>query len=346
MMRTAIGLVLALSLVADALQRPSGCCQSRRAALASGAAVAATTIGAGPARARKPPQPIPVTDRNGVQVTEEKWLAAFSPQERANLVLGLDGEPYFLLTEQTPDQQSRLLPYALKAECTHLGCLVNPAAGGIGPLAFECPCHGSKYDGAGSVTRGPAPRALGLAKVDAREEDGVLIMSPWVGPDPRAEQQTLALARPAEPQQQPLQQPPPPPQQQPQERALAMGQPAVSRSATRAVPSRVGSIVASASAGPASSAGSANRVALSVDLGADGEPSGVSRLIFKPRLARSEFLLLNLSVPLGLRITETDDGDILIEGALPGYGADKHVEPGDFVSPPPPFSPNRMVPPS
>lgn len=300
-------ILLALSVVAEALQRPLGCCQSRRAALASGAAAATTTIGARPAHARKPPQPIPVTDRNGVQVTEKKWLANSSPQERANLVLGLDGEPYFLLTEPLPDQQSRLLPYALKAECTHLGCLVNPEAGGIGPLAFECPCHGSRYDAAGSVTRGPAPRALGLAKVEAREEDGVLIMSPWTGKDPRVEQQTLAVAHSAE-----------------QQQMLSMAQPAMPRS-PRPTPSRTGPIVASASSP------SAGRVALSVDLGADGEPSGVSRLIFAPRLARSEFVQLNISVPLGLRIIETDDGDILIEGALPGYGADGQVEPGDLV---------------
>lgn len=45
--------------------------------------------------------------------------------------------------------------YAISLICTHLGCIVKPTAQG-----FECPCHGSAFARDGSVTRGPAPRAL------------------------------------------------------------------------------------------------------------------------------------------------------------------------------------------
>lgn len=45
--------------------------------------------------------------------------------------------------------------YAVSTICTHLGCVVKPNAEG-----FECPCHGSRFANDGSVTRGPAPRAL------------------------------------------------------------------------------------------------------------------------------------------------------------------------------------------
>ena len=44
---------------------------------------------------------------------------------------------------------------ALSLVCTHLGCTVAPAAGG-----FACPCHGSRYDPQGRVTRGPATQPL------------------------------------------------------------------------------------------------------------------------------------------------------------------------------------------
>ncbi len=39
--------------------------------------------------------------------------------------------------------------------CTHLGCTVRTSGAG-----FECPCHGSQYDGNGVVTGGPAPQPL------------------------------------------------------------------------------------------------------------------------------------------------------------------------------------------
>jgi Rieske Fe-S protein len=45
--------------------------------------------------------------------------------------------------------------YAVSTICTHLGCVVKPNTEG-----FECPCHGSRFASDGTVTRGPAPRAL------------------------------------------------------------------------------------------------------------------------------------------------------------------------------------------
>ncbi len=45
--------------------------------------------------------------------------------------------------------------FAISLVCTHLGCIVTKTDQG-----FACPCHGSRYDQTGNVTRGPAPRAL------------------------------------------------------------------------------------------------------------------------------------------------------------------------------------------
>lgn len=50
--------------------------------------------------------------------------------------------------------------FAISTTCTHLGCIVKPTAQG-----FECPCHGSRFAKDGSVTRGPAPKALPWLKV-------------------------------------------------------------------------------------------------------------------------------------------------------------------------------------
>ena len=45
--------------------------------------------------------------------------------------------------------------------CTHLGCV--PLGGGAGDFGgWFCPCHGSHYDTAGRIRKGPAPRNLDI----------------------------------------------------------------------------------------------------------------------------------------------------------------------------------------
>ncbi len=71
-------------------------------------------------------------------------------------------------------------------------------------------------------------------------------------------------------------------------------------------------------------------VVVDIDLGENGEPAGVSRISFKPLLPRSDFILLELRVPLGLLIEEANER-IVVTDALPGYSAMKQVEKGDLV---------------
>ncbi|MCE7083424.1 FAD-dependent oxidoreductase [Streptomyces sp. ST2-7A] len=58
---------------------------------------------------------------------------------------------------------------ALSARCTHLGCLVrfNEVE-----TAWECPCHGSRFDVDGAVLQGPATRPLEPRDPDAPSRDG------------------------------------------------------------------------------------------------------------------------------------------------------------------------------
>ena len=42
--------------------------------------------------------------------------------------------------------------------CTHLGCVPIANAGEFG--GYYCPCHGSHYDSAGRIRKGPAPLNL------------------------------------------------------------------------------------------------------------------------------------------------------------------------------------------
>jgi len=54
---------------------------------------------------------------------------------------------------------------ALSLACTHLGCTVEEKAEG-----FACPCHGSRFDPQGRVTRGPANKSLRKLRVETTED--------------------------------------------------------------------------------------------------------------------------------------------------------------------------------
>ena len=55
--------------------------------------------------------------------------------------------------------------------CTHLGCVPLGDAGDFG--GWFCPCHGSHYDTAGRIMRGPAPTNLPVP-VASLSDDGIL----------------------------------------------------------------------------------------------------------------------------------------------------------------------------
>ena len=56
------------------------------------------------------------------------------------------------------DEAVRSAFIVMKANCTHLGCVPVGEAGDYD--GWFCPCHGSHYDTAGRIRRGPAPENL------------------------------------------------------------------------------------------------------------------------------------------------------------------------------------------
>lgn len=52
--------------------------------------------------------------------------------------------------------------------CTHLGCVPVGEAGEFG--GWFCPCHGSHYDTAGRIRKGPAPRNLDIPVASFADE--------------------------------------------------------------------------------------------------------------------------------------------------------------------------------
>jgi cytochrome b6-f complex iron-sulfur subunit len=72
---------------------------------------------------------------------------------------------------------------ALFQRCVHLGCRVpwcQPSQG------FECPCHGSKYNGIGEYFAGPAPRNLDRFVVEAADNGDFIIKTGTIIESPRA----------------------------------------------------------------------------------------------------------------------------------------------------------------
>ncbi|MFV0131382.1 FAD-dependent oxidoreductase [Streptomyces sp. HMX112] len=58
--------------------------------------------------------------------------------------------------------------HAVSARCTHMGCIVHF---NDEECAWECPCHGSRFDVDGKVTQGPAVRPLEQVDMDGTEEN-------------------------------------------------------------------------------------------------------------------------------------------------------------------------------
>jgi cytochrome b6-f complex iron-sulfur subunit len=79
---------------------------------------------------------------------------------------------------------------ALYGVCTHLGCLPKWSPSNE---RFECPCHGSKFEGDGSYIEGPAPRGLDRFVVTITYTDGDAVQTDGSGgPIPLNPNKTVA----------------------------------------------------------------------------------------------------------------------------------------------------------
>lgn len=101
----------------------------------------------------------------GVFRDQPLFVKRMSPEEIAEVkevdVSGLrDGET---LEERLGEGNSDILVQL--GVCTHLGCVPLGAGEGEEKGDFDgyfCPCHGSHYDAAGRIRKGPAPRNLAV----------------------------------------------------------------------------------------------------------------------------------------------------------------------------------------
>jgi cytochrome b6-f complex iron-sulfur subunit len=137
------------------------------------------TVSAKPARSRLDPDPITRRDWLGLtslwamtaalvfglagMMRLPKAAVLSSPSKKFRVALPdtmAAGEPFVPPGRAVAVFRDAAGVHAISTTCTHLGCVVKPGAAG-----FECPCHGSRFASDGSVTKGPAPRALPWLKV-------------------------------------------------------------------------------------------------------------------------------------------------------------------------------------
>merc|ERR1719498_2249865 len=112
-------------------------------------------------------------DALGNDIKASDWLKNHRAGDRT-LAQGLKGDPTYIVV----NSENQIENYGINAVCTHLGCVVPYNAV---DKQFQCPCHGSRYDSAGKVVRGPAPLSLALAKCAV--EDNLVTMKTWTETD-------------------------------------------------------------------------------------------------------------------------------------------------------------------
>jgi ubiquinol-cytochrome c reductase iron-sulfur subunit len=84
-------------------------------------------------------------------------------------------DPQSLADRTKPGKQQWLITLGV---CTHLGCVPLGAAEGEVQGDFDgyfCPCHGSHYDTAGRIRKGPAPTNLVVPPYEFTSDTAVLI---------------------------------------------------------------------------------------------------------------------------------------------------------------------------
>lgn len=59
--------------------------------------------------------------------------------------------------------------------CTHLGCVPIANAGDYGPGGYYCPCHGSHFDAAGRIRKGPAPTNMEIPEHRFVDDDTLVV---------------------------------------------------------------------------------------------------------------------------------------------------------------------------
>ncbi|MBY8976066.1 ubiquinol-cytochrome c reductase iron-sulfur subunit [Rhodobacteraceae bacterium NNCM2] len=101
-------------------------------------------------------KPIFIRHRTQEEIDEARAVALSDLHDQNDRNANKPGEPA-VDENRTLDEDGKWL--VMLGVCTHLGCV--PLGDGAGEFGgWFCPCHGSHYDTAGRIRKGPAPENL------------------------------------------------------------------------------------------------------------------------------------------------------------------------------------------
>lgn len=102
-------------------------------------------------------KPVFIRNRTDKEVEEAKAVALADLKDPGAENQNIDGTAP-ATDENRSAGEGRENWIVMIGSCTHLGCVPVGTAGDFG--GWFCPCHGSHYDTAGRIRKGPAPKNL------------------------------------------------------------------------------------------------------------------------------------------------------------------------------------------
>jgi len=104
-------------------------------------------------------KPVFIRNRTEAEITEAKAVAIEDLKDPVARNPNIDGAAVATdLDRSAGEGKENWL--VMVGVCTHLGCIPLGQAGDFG--GWFCPCHGSHYDTAGRIRKGPAPENLAV----------------------------------------------------------------------------------------------------------------------------------------------------------------------------------------
>jgi len=122
--------------------------------------------------------PIELGQRITVKWQSRPVFVVHRTQEEIARARADDGNPALIDPATDAERAQRPEWLIVIGICTHLGCIPLGQEAGAPRSEYGgwyCPCHGSKYDTAGRVRKGPAPRNLDLPRYTFLDDGRVRI---------------------------------------------------------------------------------------------------------------------------------------------------------------------------